>query len=222
MHKLINNKNCWLVGFVSLVICIVACAPKLVKPTTADLNKIKTLAIVVPDESDFTLIEKESIVSGAGGLVGIIGNIIQRNEMEKKVAPLLQKLGDFPYRLIFIESFKKMLFENGRLVNIQFFNSELDKKEIKNYDAIIIFLIQSWGIQLLEPVEKRLMATFITLKAEMIRTRDNKTLWYEHDTVLGKGRHSYSEYQNNGELLRKELKEVIEDAGRRMSYTIIY
>jgi hypothetical protein len=47
-------------------------------------------------------------------------------------------------------------------------------------------------------------------------------LWREWDTVLGQGRYDLATYRDDGETLRKELREVAADAGQRMATRLLY
>jgi hypothetical protein len=93
--------------------------------------------------------------------------------------------------------------------------------ESKNFDAVLTFDIKTWGLRLPNQNEERL-APFIELETTLRRSSDNQTLWNMHDTFLGQKRTYFSEYKEDGPMLRKELKDTVASAGSRMAMKIIY
>jgi len=101
------------------------------------------------------------------------------------------------------------------------YEEELDASEGQKYDAVLTLNIKDWGLRLPSQTVEQL-AGFIELEAKMVRTEDNQTLWEEHDTVLGQGRRFFSEYKDDGNLLRNEIKETVQSAGSRIATRIAY
>lgn len=210
-----------------LMIIVTACGPvhKSVRPTTENINKIKSLALIVPTEPNFTVIYDRAKATNAAALFfGLLGAAVAsaHNEaLDNKKAELISSyLDKVSCRSIFLESLHKALNSAGRFTEIKIFDKELESRNIFQ-DAVVTFRIQNWGIRLADR-ERDHMSAFIELEIKMIQTQNNQVLWDEHEVVLGQGRHPFGSYQKNKELLQSDLKVTCEEAGSRMANILIY
>ena len=227
---------CWpqIITLFLLIVSTTACATKLVRPNANDLNEIKSLAIVIPEDKNFTVmyerVKAPPNMQVSGGLpalvigIGIAKAIDTGKELqdETKTKLFFSCLTEFSCKSIFISTCEKALSDCGRFGNIKFYNGEIDINEKTKFDAIVTLYIENWGLRLIEDIEGEKITPFFELAVEMTETRSKRTLWDEYEIVLGKERRSLDYYQNNVEPFKKEMEGTIEDAGRRVAYTLIY
>ena len=226
-----------------LVSVITSCSSlgKTKRPTPDNLKMIKSLALVIPTELDFTVINESAKGFGpiqgimgslAGGLAGIpniasslvVDSVTSQynksldNKEREHISPQVDKLS---YRSVFLESLLNTLKSTKNFTKIKIFDKKIDKKDSNQYDAIAIFSIQNLGLRLTDHNNGQ-MATFIEVEVKMIQTKDSTTLWKEHQVVLGQRRHKFDSYKKNVSLLQTELKETVIDAGTRMAKVLKY
>lgn len=130
-------------------------------------------------------------------------------------------LADFSPRATFTEAFGQTLKAGSRQDNVHLLEAPPKDNESTNFDAVLTFNVLSWGLRLPNRDEEHL-APFIELETTMKRYSDNQTLWNMHDTFLGQKRSYFSDYKEDGPMLRKELTEAVANAGARMATKIIY
>jgi hypothetical protein len=182
-----------------------------------------------------------------GGLLLLIGSLIACGPVHQTVRPdgnsligaavasahntsldyeLAKSIGaqmdGFSCRSVFKDSLRKTLVDSKRFSDIQVFDKNLDPVEVSRYDAVLTFLIPNWGIRLVERGQNELLATFVELEAKMVPSASTNILWDEHDTVIGQIKRTMGSYQNDKELLRKDIHETVVDAGQRMANILIY
>ena len=212
-----------------LVLALGACGPvyQATRPTTGDLNKVRKLAVVIPSEESFTVVYDRAKATATpvmlfdllGAGVAAAYNQSLDNDKVKALAPHLTA---FSCRLSFLESLQKTLTESRRFEEIKVFDKEVPPGEQKKYDAIVTLDIQSWGLRLTAASETDELAGFIEMQTRMVQTQSNRTLWEEHDTLLGHARRAFAAYEHDGELLRSDLRETAESGGSRVANKLLY
>jgi hypothetical protein len=213
---------------VHLLILTASCGPvyKTVQLKPDDIGNIKTLAVVIPVDGEFTVVlDRATATATPAFMFGLIGAAVASSHNKsldnEKVNALAPHLAGFSARTVFIESFRKALTESGQLKETQIFDRHLGGNEAGKYDAIVTLTIKDWGLRLPAQTEERL-AGFIELEAKMSRTKDNQILWDEHDTILGQRRQYFSEYKDDGSMFRSEIEETVKTAGARAATKIAY
>lgn len=216
------------VWFFILIISVTSCGPvhKQIRPTADNLDRLKKLAIVIPTEPDFTVIYHRAKATAApGALFGLVGAAVASGYNEsldnKKTELIDPYLDKFSCRLIFVESVRKTLNDARRFTAIQVFDKEIKSKDVHQYDAVVTFSIQNWGLRLADR-ENDKMAAFIELEVKMIQTSDGRVIWDEREVVLGNGRHPFELYQEDKQLVQNDLEETVEEAGFRTANLLIY
>ena len=211
-----------------LVPTMVACGPvhQAVQPSAAAIQSLKRIAVVVPDDGEFVvLLDRATATPAPAVLFGLVGAAIaaahNKSRDPEKMSVLKPDLADFSARATFTEAFVQTLQASGRRNDVYLLEATPDNKESKNFDAVLTFKVLSWGLRLPNRDEERL-APFIELEITLNRYSDNQTLWNMHDTFLGQKRSYFSDYKEDGAMLRKELTETVANAGARMATKIIY
>jgi len=189
------------------------------------MNKVKTMAIVIPREGDFTVIYERAKHTGTPyaffGLVGTAAANMYNDSLDKdNTNAVEQHLSGLSCRSVFMGLFSKTLADSGRFVQV--FDKDLEANEVAKYDAVLTLRIESWGLRLVQRSQGEALAAFVELEAKMVRTQGGQVLWDAHDTVLGKAMYPLGSYQRDGELLRRNIRETLESAGSRMANTLIY
>lgn len=207
---------------------LTACGPvnKAVRSTSVEINKIQKLAVVTPQEGQFTVIDEQAKASATPAfLFGLTGAIVASaynqhmdSENAKTISGPVTRLS---CRSLFIESFQTALSEYNRFTDAVFLDHELKAEDVKSYDAVVSFEILSWGLRLAERSQGDLLKPFLEIHAQLVDAKGNK-LWDETDVLVAHGRNSLSSYQNDHELFKKDMEEAIQDAGRRMAVSLIY
>jgi hypothetical protein len=211
-----------------LVPIMVSCGPvhQAIQPSTADIQSLKRIAVLVPNDGEFVvLLDRATATPAPAVLFGLVGAAIasahNASRDKEKMTLLKPDLADFSARATFTEAFVQTLQASGRRNDVYLLEATPDNKESKNFDAVLTFNVLSWGLRLPNRDDERL-APFIELEITMNRYSDNQTLWNMHDTFLGQKRSYFSEYKDDGSMLRKELRETVANAGARMATKIIY
>lgn len=203
-----------------------------VRPDTATLRDVHTVALVVLDKGEFTVVkaragtaEKATVIGGAGGLLGMmIANAVasksDRSRDEKDTESLAGSVGDFSASVALRQALDKTVNGTGP-VTIEILAKEPEGTERQRYDAVAILHIKSWGLQLARSEPERLSA-FVELSTTMIRTPTDEKVWDERDTVFGYGRHHLASYREESGLLRQELGETIERVASTVTARLLY
>jgi hypothetical protein len=211
-----------------LTVFILSCGPvhQAIQPSADDIRSLKRIAVVVPNDGAFiVLLDRATATPAPAVLFGLVGAAIasahnQSRDTERMTA-LNPHLADFSSRPTFAAAFSQAVKDGGRQDDVQLFEKVLDSTESKKFDAVLTFDIKNWGLRLPNRDEERL-APFIELETTLIRSTDGRTLWNMHDTFLGQKRTYFSDYKEDGSMLRNEMKETIANAGARMATKIIY
>ena len=222
---------CRYVGKLSLLFLLsimVSCGPvhQAIQPMADDVRNLKRLAVIVPDDGTFIiLLDRATATPAPAVLFGLIGAAIASAHNESrdndKMTALKPHLESFSTRAAFAEAFSQTLKDGDRQNDIRLFDAAPGEAESKNFDAVLTFNIKNWGLRLPNRDEERL-SPFIEMETTMLRASDNKVLWNTHDTFLGQKRSYFSDYKEDGSMLRNELKSTVANAGARMAMKVIY
>lgn len=207
---------------------LASCGPvhQAIRAAPEDIGNVKRLAVVVPNDGSFTvLLDRATATTAPAVLFGLIGAAVaaaHNTSLDNdKMTSLGPQLTDFSARAIFVESFSKTLKDSGRLSEWQMFDKAPEGNEVERFDAVLTMNIKNWGLRLPAREEEKL-AGFIELETKMSRIKDGQMLWDEHDTFIGQRRHYFSEYKDDGNMFRSEIKETIQNAGLRMATRIAF
>lgn len=206
-----------------------ACGPvsKTVRPSSEEMSEVTKLAVVVPAEGSFTVINERAKATVAPvlmfGLVGAVVASAHNNQLDQEKADLLAKnIKELSCRSKFLESFLNTLKENGRFTDVKLLDQESMTEGATDYDAVATLKIDQWGLRLTERSQGDLMKPFVEVNAKLIRTANQQVLWDEQDVFAGRSGQSLSAYQHEADLLGKDMEEAISEAGRRVAMTLIY
>lgn len=207
---------------------VCACGPvnKAVRPTATEMNKVKRLAVCVPGEGPFTVIDERAKATATPvilfGLVGaMVASAHNQQSDSDKAKTLGANLEGISCRPLFIGALKEALTEYNRYTDADLLDTELKPEGMSKYDAVVTFQINSWGLRLVERSQGELMKPFVEVHARMV-IPGGQTLWEEREVFAGSGRNSLSAYQYEKGLLKKDMEEAIKGAGRKMAVALIY
>lgn len=191
------------------------------------LREVKKLAVIVPDDGSFTVIRERATATAAPAILfGVIGAAVAaaHNEaLDSSAAEALSPhLGGFSSRSELRGILAKTLKESVRFSEVQMLDQKLPAAEARKYDAVLTVRIMRWGLRAPAPTESEALAAFAEIQAQMMRVENGETLWEERDTVVGQGRHGLAAYQQDRNLLRQELQDMIEKAGYRVAMQLLY
>ncbi len=213
----------------SLVIltCIIGCGPvhTNVSPEPGQLLNIKKLAVVVNQKGDFEVVHSRATANATAAVMfGLIGAAvaggIDEGEDKDRAAILASSIGDLSCRSLFVNSLSN-ISSASRFETVQILSKKPDKNTQSQFDAIVTFEIEKWGLRLVER-EADELAGFVELNMNMTTTADSKTIWDQRHVIMGQGRERLTTYSHNSELLRNELRQTIEQAASRMINLLIY
>lgn len=214
---------------VALLLVLASCGPvhENVKPTADAGAKVKRLAVVIPEEGEFTVYYERAKATATGavlfGLIGAAVSSAHNQSLDNKKAEALRTgLTDVSCLGLFRDTLRKTLEDSKRFDDVRVFGKEPDSKERSQFDAVATFRIREWGFRLVErgPTDK--VASFIDLEIRMVEPAGDKVLWDEHDTVIGKGKHLLSEFEGDPALCGREVAETAQNAGYKVATTLIY
>jgi hypothetical protein len=183
--------------------------------------------VVVPSGGSFTVIfERSKATTTPGVLFGVIGAAVasayNSSQDSGKAKLLTPHLAGFSSRSTFLDAFQKTLRESQKPIEVTLVDKELQADEAKKYDAVLTLTIQDWGLRVPAASQADDLAAFVDIAAKMVMTKGDLVLWDEHDTVLGQGRQAFAAYQQDGAMLRAELKDTMETAGARLAGRLAY
>lgn len=214
---------------VCLFLILASCGPvhQNIKPAGDAVGKITRLAVVVPEQGEFTVFYERGKATATGavlfGLVGAAISSAHNQSLDGKKAEILRSgIADVSCPGLFREALMKALAESKKFDNLRVFAQNPDPKEVTEFDAVATFRIKQWGFRLVERGEIEKLASFIDLEIRMTGPTGEKPLWDEHETVIGKGKYMLSEFESDPVLCRREITETAESAGYRIANTLIY
>lgn len=223
MRTLITSLCCSVV----MILGAFGCGPahKDIRLTQNEMQSIKKIAIAVKQKHNFEVIHSRATADGTAavlfGLVGAtIASGIDEGEDKDKAALMTNAIEDVCCPSIFIESLSP-LFETTRFDKVYILPDANQKASLSDYDAVVTFSIDRWGLRLIEHMADKL-AAFVEMDAKMVRAKDKKTIWDQREVIIGERRENLEMYSTNGEMLRNELRETIKKAGFQMANALIY
>jgi hypothetical protein len=212
----------------ALLFFVAACGPvnKPIRPTATQMDNLKRIAICIPQEGSFTVIDERAKATATPavmfGLSGVIAAAIYNYHTDaEKAKAISSNLEGISCRALFIDSFKDSLSQYNRFTETVFFENELKQEDASKYDAVVTFTIESWGLRLMERSQGDLMKPYLEIHSRMLNSK-GQTLWDERDILAGNGRNSLSSYQYEKGLFQKDMEEAIKEAGRKMAINLIY
>lgn len=212
---------------VAIIIFLAGCGPvnQAVRSTPVEINRIQKLAVVIPAEGQFTVIDERAKATATPavlfGLTGVLIASAYNQHADSEKAKNISSQLTLSCKPIFLESFKKSLIEYNRFTDAVFLDQNPKPEEAGNYDAVVSFEILNWGLRVAERSQGDLLKPFMEIHAQLIDSKGKK-LWDEKDVVVGHGRQSLSSYQTDRELFKKDMEEAIQNAGRKMAVSLIY
>lgn len=216
-------------AFVALILALASCGPvhQNVKPTADAVGRMKRLAVVVPEEGEFTVYYERAKATATGvfmfGLVGAAVSSAYNQSLDNKKAESLRLgVAGVSCSGLFRDELRKTLVDSKRFDDVRIFDKAPDPKEMSNFDAVATFRIQQWGFRLVERGEMEKVASFIDLEIRMEKSGGGTALWDQHDTVIGKGKYLLSEFEGDPALCQREIAETAVGAGYKMATTLVY
>jgi len=212
---------CWLLLF--FVSSVNASDKKEKSLTENDLKGITKIAIVIEQKRPaFEVLHWRAKtaygISSLGGFAGdAIAHGIDKDKDSNEAA--LMNPGDIQCSAIFKESLEPL--NNSKKFEKVYITSGENKKELSDYDAVLTFTINRWGLRLVERENEKLSA-FVELKAEMVSAKEKKPVWDERQVIVGNKRQTVAEFTADSNMLNSELQDAIKKAGTQMSNALIY
>jgi len=194
-----------------------------------ELQGVKKVAVIVEQNHNFEVMKSRAKTSGLWGAgLGISGMAIahgiDKGKDMNEAAPMMSAVQDVCCTSIFTESLAP-LFEPNRPDRIYTLIGANQQINLSDYDAVVTFTIDRWGLRLMELANKNpaadKLAGFVKVYAKMVSTKDEKIIWKRKELVDGERRETVSAYTTNSEMLHNELKDTIKKAGVRMSNALI-
>jgi hypothetical protein len=194
-----------------------------VRPETEDLGQVKRLILVVPDEGPFTVVLERAKATGApafwGGLIGAaVASSYNESQDAKTTDSLKAYLTGFSGRDRLLERLVKTLDGAGRF---ELITVRLDPPsgDLANHEAVLTVLIKTWGLRLVDRKPERL-GGFVALEMKLVR--GGRLRWDEHDIIAAPTQRDLLAYQQDGELLRRDIAQTLETAGHRVAMELLY
>ena len=205
------------------------------------------LAVVVEGDSAFR-VGPERAMGGVGGVpmfywggggrggaiaagallvmlaVGLVATAAMQStavaEDASRAATIRPPIPELSPRAVTVDTFAQALRSGGRF-EIEVLESEPAKEQRRRFDAVVLLRFPEWGFQSLRANDPSL-AAFVAVDARMVVTGRSDRLWEQKDTVFGHGRQTLDELAADPELVRGELRDALETAGRRLAVELLY
>jgi hypothetical protein len=213
----------------SLLLLATGCGPvhTTVKPQAGALEKINSVAVVVPADGEFTVYYERAKGTATGAvLFGLVGAAISssyNSSEDSKIAEALRpQLTDLSCHDTFRTAIARVLGESRKFADVRVLNSEPAGAERAKYDAIATFRFVSWGFRLVDQNNPERVSAFLDLNATLQKAGNETPLWDENVTVIGKETHSLSEFREKPDVTRREMGAVMDDAAYRLANNLIY
>jgi hypothetical protein len=200
------------------------------KVAQKELQGVKKVAVVVEQNHNFEVMQSRAktnygLFYALGGVPGMaIAHGIDKGKDMNEAAPMMSAVQDVCCSSIFTESLAP-LFEPNRPGRIYILTGENQKINLSDYDAVVTFTIDRWGLRLTElatnnPAADKL-ASFVKVYAKMVSSKNKKTIWKRKELITGDRHENLTTFTANSEMLRNELRETIKKAGVQMSNALI-
>lgn len=218
-------KICFIVGFMLMALTGCGSAHKTVRPDQDQLKAIKTLAVLIDQDTEFEVVYSRATADGTGavlfGVVGAaIGASIDEGEDREKAESMATAVEKIDFYSIFSDALTP-LEKNGPFQEVTILDGSSSLKSLDSYDAVVTFTIDQWGLRLVEQ-KRDLVSGFVELEMKMKTYPDQKIIWDERHVVLGQGREYLRKYMSDSELLQNEMVQTIQATADRMSNLLIY
>jgi len=214
---------------VALLWLIPACGPvhTTVRPQAGTLAKVKSVAVVVPPDGEFTVYYERAKATATGavffGLVGAAVSSSYNTSEDSKIADVLRpQLAGFSCQEVFRAAVARALTESKRFAEVRVLEKEPPEAEKAKYDAIATFKFVGWGVRLVERTSGERVSSFVDIMASLRKAGAADPVWSENTTVIGKGKHALADFRESPDVTRREVAAVVEDAAYRVANTLIY
>lgn len=213
----------------SILLCVAGCGPvhTTVKPQSGALEKIKSVAVVVPPDGEFTVYYERAKGTATGAILfGLVGAAVSSSynaSEDSKIADALRpQLTDLSCQGAFRTAIARALGESRKFVDVRVLEGDPTETERAKYDAIATFRFVSWGIRLVDQNSPERVTAFVDLQATLQKTGTEAPLWDENVTVIGRETHPLSEFREKPDVTRREVSAVMDDAAYRLANNLIY
>jgi hypothetical protein len=210
-----------------MIVGAMGCGPanKDIRLTQGEMQGIKKIAVIIEQKHNFEVIHSRAKANaGAAAMFGLVGAAvasgIDEGADKDKVAAVASAVQDVCCPAIFIGGLKPLL-ESTRFDKIYIVPDASQKVDLSDYDAVVTFTIDRWGLRLVER-ETESVSAFVEMDVKMVRAKDKKTIWDQREVIVGDRRENFMTYKTNGEMLRNELRDTIKKAGAQMANALVY
>jgi hypothetical protein len=215
------------------------------RPSAAQLAGVNRLAVVVEGDSAFEvmvarvkagMVRPVPVPAGGGGPGGAAAAFIASlavlaislgatawiqgaaaAEDASTAATLRPQIQALSPNAAAVDTFTQALRSGGRF-EVEVFASEPTEEQQRQVDAVVLLRFPTWGFQLL----RTSLVAFVDVDARMVLAGRSESLWEQRETVFGRGRQTLDEIEADPELMRRELRDVLETAGYRLAVELQY
>jgi hypothetical protein len=210
------------------------------RPSENQLQGVGRLAVVVPAQSTFTVLNERTKLGGFGrmpapmgvldaavilGLYAIVG-VTQLASASAADAALTTAVAPHVAAIsapsVLGEAFVNALRASGSFGEIRMLDREPQGDELKRFDAVVLLKVPAWGLSRVTREEQELIAGFAKVHARLSMASSGDVVWEEEEDVFGRGWHALDFFKQDPELTRRELTEMLERAGWRFAAELTY
>jgi hypothetical protein len=207
------------------------CAPvnQATRPTTAQMDQVRRLAVVVIPETEFTVIKERRGATAAamsGMAFGVVGVLVAAGvhsgittEKDKAhAAGVSLHVTDLEPQRLLTDSLIRTLASGDRFSDIRVL-PQAPVGDAREFDGVLVVKLPAWGLVVVAR-DPDLMSGFVELGVTM--TSGGSAILEETYTALGRDRHPLEMFKTDAALTRRELTETLRVAGQRLAYELLY
>ena len=210
------------------------------RPSGDQLQGVGRLAVVVPAQSTFTVLNArmtagvaQSMPRGMGildtlfflGLSVVLAGAeagIASAEDAALTAAVAPHVAAISAPSVLGEAFVRTLRAARRFGEIPMLDREPQGDELKRFDVVVLLKVPAWGLVRVTREEQVLMSGFAIIQARMTMASSGQVVWEEEDDATGHGWHALDSFKQDAELTRRELTDTLERAGWRLAAELLY
>jgi hypothetical protein len=130
-------------------------------------------------------------------------------------------VADLSCRNSLAQCLSKSLQDAHRFSSVLIAEQEPDSNASTGDDTVLTVSLEKWGLWVIGQ-EGEMMAGFIQMEIKMMEAQTKRLIWDEREISLGCRRHTLESYSRDRELLRADMKELIQEVCSRLSDHLTY
>jgi len=215
------------IASILIALMVTACGPvhKNLALDAVQVKGIQTLAVQVKSKENFEVfMDRGTATAGPAMMFGLIGAMAAAAHNSSKDKDREDQLSSY------IDGYDHTKEVSDALLKGLNRQSDVTVVEVhdkasmqqSSADGVLTIQIKEWGLKVTDRRHESQVKAFVDVKRTFQLAGSHKKLMDVETTYFGGQSRSFSEYINDGELLKLELRQVLQKAGKQMAAKMVY